>query len=290
MTGAGAGSSTAAVRLGLIGDNIKRSRSPDLHRFAGKLCGIEVSYDLFIPVDRSAGFETVFAECRAEGMRGVNVTYPYKERVVPLVSVSDPLTRAVGAVNTVVFRDGNAIGHNTDCTGFVAAYRAAFADRHPGTVVLVGAGGVGRAVAFGLSVLGVSAIRIVDRDAAKSAALAAALAARSDRRLRVETNSDVAVAMADADGIINCTPIGMVGHPGSSIPAACLPGRSWGFDAVYTPVETRFKQEAEAAGVRMLSGFELFFHQGIQAFEIFTGRRVEDVGALRRMLEEPSAA
>ena len=92
--------------------------------------------------------------------------------------------------------------------------------------------------------------------------------------------------LADADGIVNCTPVGMVGYPGSPVPAERLGPQRWAFDAVYTPVETLFKQQAEAAGLTVLSGYELFFHQGIEAFRIFTGRVADDPGALRRLLLE----
>ena len=91
------------VRLGRIGDHIARSRSPDLHRIAGDLCGIRVTYDLFIPQAMGRSFEDVFAACGREGMRGVNITYPYKERAAALVAVEEPGIRRIGSVNTVLF-------------------------------------------------------------------------------------------------------------------------------------------------------------------------------------------
>lgn len=271
------------IRLGLIGDNITRSRSPDLHRIAGELSGLDVGYELFIPRDMGQDFDAVFETCRAGGVRGVNVTYPYKERVVEKVEVSDPLIQAMGSVNTVIFEDGRAFGHNTDYSGFVAAYRERFGDRPPGRVVMFGAGGVGKAVAFGLVALGATELVIVDRDASKAEGLAEALrAGQTGMAVRVE--ADGAAALAGADGVINCTPLGMVGYPGSAVPAAALPGRKWAFDAVYTPVDTQFTRDAEAAGLSVLSGYELFFNQGIQAFRIFTGRPPSDLAELRRRL------
>lgn len=274
----------ALVRLGLIGDNIARSRAPDLHRIAGQIAGIDVSYDRLIPRELGSDFDAVFERCRASGYRGINITYPYKELAARKVVASDELVREVGAVNTVVFGPGAPVGHNTDLTGFVAAYRGAFGTREPGRVALIGAGGVGKAVAFGLIALGAAAIRIVDRDPARAASLVAALAAARPG-LELGVAGDAAAAAAGADGLINCTPVGMVGHAGTPVPAEVLAGGRWAFDAVYTPVETTFLGDARAAGLECLSGYELFFHQGIQAFRIFTGLDVPEQELRRRLLQ-----
>ncbi|MBI1217607.1 MAG: shikimate dehydrogenase [Rhodobacteraceae bacterium] len=267
--------SPTRVRLGLIGGNIRASRSPALHRIAGRLAGLDVSYDLLIPAEMGMGFEAVLDHCAATGYRGVNVTYPFKEAVVARLAIDDPGVRRLGAVNTVVFAPGGPRGFNTDYSGFVAAYRARFGDRAPGRVALIGAGGVGRAIAFALARLGVEELRLVDRDAAKVAALTAAL------DCRVSAHATVDSALDGADGVVNATPVGMVGYDGTPVPAPLWPGRGWAFDAVYTPAETRFLTEAAAAGVDVLSGWELFFHQGVDAFEIFTGQPVPDLARLR---------
>ena len=164
------------VRLGLIGDNIARSQSPRLHELAGRLTGIPVSYERLIPKERGEDFEAVFASAREAGFRGLNITYPYKERVVPLLTVPDPEVAVLGAVNTVVFAPTTGpLGYNTDWSGFIAGYRRAFGDRPPGPVAMVGAGGVGKAVAFGLLSLGLERLTIVERDLPKAEALAEAL-------------------------------------------------------------------------------------------------------------------
>ena len=111
--------------LGLIGDNIAASRAPLLHRLAGAQAGLSVRYDRLVPKEMKRDFEAVFAQCRAGGYRGINVTYPYKERVTALVAIPDPLVRAMGAVNTVIFGEGMPQGFNTDHSGFIAAWRAA---------------------------------------------------------------------------------------------------------------------------------------------------------------------
>ncbi|MBX9462395.1 MAG: shikimate dehydrogenase [Aquamicrobium sp.] len=272
----------AAIRLGLIGDHIARSQSPRLHVLAGRLCGLEVTYDRLIPADMGMDFGSVFDRCADEGYRGINVTYPYKETVVPRLTVPDPLTASIGACNTVLFGDGLPQGHNTDFSGFAAAFRASFGDVSPGAVAMAGAGGVGKAIAFALARLGARELRIYDMDASRARALAAALAGTGVPMQTIVAES-IAAAADGSDGLINCTPIGMAGHPGSPFPGDALQGPGWAFDAVYTPVDTQFLQGAGAAGMTVMSGWELFFHQGVQAFRHFTGREV-DAPALRSAL------
>ena len=258
------------MKLGLIGDNIMRSQSPRLHRTAGRLAGLEVTYDRLIPKDMNLTFDEVFDRARQAGFRGINVTYPYKERVAAKVGVSDPLVRAIGAVNTVVFGTDGAEGFNTDYTGFMNAYRGVRGDTGPGTVCLIGTGGVGKAVAFGLIGLKADCIRCVDLDPAKAEELAVALR-RLDSETRIEVHHDAPAAAEGADGIVNCTPLGMVGIGGTPLPFEAMKTATWAFDAVYTPVETQFLRDAERAGLTIISGYELFFEQGMDAWSIFTG-------------------
>lgn len=271
-----------SLKLGLIGDNIASSRAPLLHRLAGELCGIDVQYDRLVPKDMGEDFETVFDRCPERGYRALNITYPYKERAAKRVTIEDPLVAAMGAVNTVLFNPSGAAGYNTDYTGFIAAYRALRDDRAPGICCLVGTGGVGRAIAFGLVALGAEEIRLADRDTAKAEALAADLATLG-RSTRIVTAADAATAAHGAQGLLNGTPVGMVGHDGTPVPRAAMEGAEWAFDAVYQPVDTRFLQDAAEAGLFVISGYELFFHQGVRAWAHFSGRQVDEP-ALRAAL------
>ncbi|THF47755.1 shikimate dehydrogenase family protein [Allorhizobium terrae] len=278
--------SGTTIRLGLIGDNIAASQSPRLHELAGRLCGLEVTYERVVPPQRGEDFETTFQWCRDQGFTGLNITYPYKERVVSLLQVPDPAIAAVGACNTVVFSTTPPSGSNTDFTGFVGAFRQNFGNNtKPGAVAMVGAGGVGKAVAFGLAQLGCSHLRLFDRDTAKAEGLAKALMAGTST-MRVDVTSSVEEATTGADGLVNCTPLGMEGYPGSSVPEPLMAGKQWAFDAVYTPVNTQFLQGCTKAGLAILSGYELFFHQGVDAFRIFTGHSV-DQSRLRQELSNP---
>ncbi len=147
---------------------------------------------------------------------------------------------------------------------------------------MIGAGGVGKAVAFGLVALGVDELRIVERDLARAEALARSLAEAAPE-MRVTVTADPAAAARGAAGLINCTPVGMVGYDGTPLPREHMAGAAWAFDAVYTPVDTQFLRDAAAEGLAVVSGYELFFHQGVDAWALFSGHPV-DPEALRAAL------
>ena len=270
------------MKLGVIGDNIAASRAPRLHRLAGELTGLDVSYDLLVPRELGHSFDVVFDHCASTDYRGINITYPYKELAVARVTIDDPLVRAMAAINTVVFDAGGPKGYNTDYSGFVAAYRAARGDTPPGVVCQIGAGGVGKAVGFGLLAAGLSEIRLLERDLPRAHGLADALRIASPS-LRVVVTGEAEVAAAGATAFVNCTPVGMIGFGGIPMAAPLMHGAHWAFDAVYTPVDTPFLAAAGTAGAKLISGYELFFHQGVHAFEIFAERDV-DAPALRAAL------
>ena len=275
---------TDTVRLGLIGDNIADSKSPRLHELAGRLIGRPTTYDRLVPKALGLDFDAVFEKARAEGFRGLNITYPYKERVVPKLRIDQPQVARLGACNTVVFEADGPRGYNTDWSGFKAAYQRAFGDAAPGAVCMIGAGGVGKAVAFGLVDLGMTELRLVERDLPKAEALAEALRAAVPG-LAVTCTTDAAEGAKEASGLVNCTPVGMVGYGGTPLPRENMAGATWAFDAVYTPVDTRFLQDAAAEGLKILSGYELYFYQGLHAITLFQGQEVaEDV--LRAALKE----
>lgn len=269
-------SGTPDLKLGLIGDNIARSRAPLLHRLAGAQNGLDVQYDRLIPHEMGAAFDTVFASCAERGYHGINVTYPYKERAAGKVRIDDPRVRAIGAVNTVLFDPDGAVGQNTDYTGFIAGYRNIRREAPAGIACLIGTGGVGRAIAFGLVALGAREIRLVDRDAAKAQALASDLRA-VDGAPGVSVFAEAADAAHGATGLLNATPVGMVGHGGTPLPRARMAGAEWAFDAVYTPVDTQFLLDASAEGLTIIPGYELFLYQGIDAWAHFAALPLDEV-------------
>ena len=275
-------SGAPTLKLGLIGDNIAASRAPDLHRIAGRLNNMDVQYDRLIPKELNQTFDQVLESCRDNGYQALNITYPYKEHVVSQVTINDPMVRAIAAVNTVVFDGTLSKAYNTDYTGFIAAYEQVRASAAPGVCCLVGTGGVGRALAFGLVKLGADEIRLFDLDNAKAQQLAYDLNAL-DPQTVVTAVDDLDVATANCDGLLNGTPLGMVGYPGSAFEPKAIANAAWVFDAVYTPIETMFLQNAKAAGAQIISGYELFFFQGVHAWRHFSGLDV-DTQKLRKAL------
>ncbi|MDA7426223.1 shikimate dehydrogenase family protein [Thalassococcus lentus] len=259
------------LKLGLIGDKIATSKAPLLHRLAGQHAGITVQYDRLVPPDMDLSFQGVLEHARTSGYRGVNVTYPYKERAAALVHVPDPAVAQMGAVNTIVFSPSGPVGYNTDYSGFVQAFEHIRDIREPGTVCLIGTGGVGKAVAFALVTLGANSIRCVDADIAKARLLATSLKALN-KRVKVEVFDHAEHAAKGADGLINCTPLGMEGDPRSPLERTAMSAADWAFDAVYTPVKTPFLTNAQAENLKTISGLELFFGQGFDAWHLFSGR------------------
>jgi shikimate dehydrogenase len=279
---------TQHLRLGLIGDNIAKSQSPRLHERAGRQIGWNVTYDRLVPKELGLDFDATFAHAAAH-YRGVNITYPYKERVAKKVSIPDPLVAAIGAVNTVLFEPSGPQGYNTDYTGFMAAYRRIRGAEKPGRVLLLGTGGVGRAIAFGLLALEADEIRLVDADLGKAETLAEALQLARPH-LKVRCGASVLEFTGDSDGIANGTPLGMVGIGGTPVPQEALHHAAWVFDAVYTPVETPFLIDAAAQGIQIISGYELFFGQGVDAFRHFSGIDIDEAQLRLVMAQEDEPA
>ncbi len=266
------------LRLGLIGGNITESRSPALQIVCGLSIGRNVSYDLLIPKEQGLSFEAMLKRCEIAGFDGVNVTYPYKEEVLKFVPAGNAVTAELGASNTIRFAPEGTKAWNTDYTGFISAYRAQFGEAKPGRVLMIGTGGVGRAIAFALRELGATEILLHDIDTAKAKVLAKAVGGTI-------ADSALLTTLDNIDGVINCTPLGMTGREGSPLPSNVTGKPRWAFDAVYTPEHTVFRAQTEKLGAEFLSGYELYFNQGIQGFKIFSGLEVADLEWVRRVLK-----
>jgi shikimate dehydrogenase len=253
---------------GLIGAPIAHSASPAMHERAGDALGVRCLYQLIEVA--GAGREELrglLDGVRRLGFAGVNVTFPYKEAVLDVLDEMSPTAATLGAVNAIVVRDGRLIGHNTDTTGFARAASDLVAGSGRGAVAVIGAGGVGKAIAFALAGLGVAEIRIFDTDRAKADGLAA--------RLR-PCNGIVVVdciedALRDAVGLVNGTPVGMLPSRGTPVPDALLHDGLWVADVVYSPLWTPLLTAAKARNARTMNGGELAICQAVDAFELFTG-------------------
>jgi shikimate dehydrogenase len=276
-----AGSSAAAsparaaakFLVGLIGEGIQGSRSPALHEQEGRELGVSLHYQLIdlAQARRSvADLALLIEAAQVMAFAGLNITHPCKQAVLPLLDELSADARAIGAVNTVVFRDGKRIGHNTDWSGFATPFKSKLADVALDRVVLVGAGGAGAAVAHAALTLGTKSLSIVDSDGARAASLAASLNERFGAG-RAQAVAGTGAAIASADGIINATPIGMTGHPGTPFDTAWLEPRHWVAEIVYFPLETELLRAARSRGCRTLDGGGMAVWQAVGAFRLFTG-------------------
>jgi shikimate dehydrogenase len=253
---------------GLIGAPISHSASPAMHEQAADALGVRCHYQLIEVAAAGRGeLRALFEGVRRLGFAGVNVTFPYKEMAVDLLDELSLDGAAIGAVNTVLVRNGRLIGHNTDSTGFAKAATDLVEQSRRGTVAVIGAGGVGKAIAFALASLGVAEIRIFDANRAKAEHLAKLLRPNS----RAVVAGSVADALLGAVGLVNATPVGMLPGRGTPVPGALLHDGLWVADAVYSPLWTPLLIDAKARNARTMTGRELAIHQAAAAFELFTG-------------------
>lgn len=252
---------------GLIGYPIAHSAAPAMHEQAAAALSVHCHYQL-IEIDGAGrdDLRAMLEGIRRLGFAGVNVTFPYKEAVVDLIDDLAPDARAIAAVNTIVVRGPRLVAYNTDATGFARAIEPLLASAPHGPIALIGAGGVGKAIAFALAGLGVTELRIFDAEAGKAAQLAAQL---QDRHAVHATS--VAAAVDGATGLVNATPVGMLPSRDTPVPDALLRQSMWVADAVYTPLWTPLLTAARAKGASVLTGRDLAINASADAFKLFTG-------------------
>jgi shikimate dehydrogenase len=265
----------ADVRVGLVGSGIGASLTPAMHEREGAAQGLRYVYRL-IDLDGVPGgansLPDILSQAIRSGLAGLNVTHPCKQTVMPLLDTLSEDARALGAVNTVVIRDGRTAGHNTDWYGFAEAFKRDLGDVPRATVVLLGAGGAGAAVAHAMLAVGTKTLCIADTDMQKAQDLAARLQ-RQRPGATATVAPPLAEAIATADGLINTTPVGMAKYPGLPLDAALLTPKLWVADIVYFPLETDLIETARALGCRTMGGGGMAVFQAVGAFELFSGRQ-----------------
>lgn len=278
--------------VGLLGANIQGSMSPALFADAFAAAGIDGYYHL-LDADRLAErrLPQLLGAVKTAGFAGVNVTYPFKQDIIPLLDTVDPEASEVGAVNTVsIAPDGRTTAYNFDRRGWHNSFLEILgSDSAEGkTVVQVGAGGAGRAVAFALMDLGVADLILHDLDQARADALKSQLASQyGTSRCRIAGSLEQDIA--GADGIVNATQVGMRSFPGCPVPVASIKARHWAADVIYTPMQTAFLSAAVAQGARVLNGGGMCVHQAVAAFQCLTGV-TPDVARLHRTFAAAVAA
>ncbi|WGW04759.1 shikimate dehydrogenase [Tropicibacter oceani] len=258
------------VQVGLIGHGIQLSRTPAMHMQAGRALGLEYRYDLIDPdrMDGTPPLAALLDRAEASGFAGLNITYPFKKAVMQHLDQLSDAAQKVGAVNTVVFRDGKRFGHNTDFWGFAEAMRQGLPGVDLDCVLLLGAGGAGGAVAHALKDLGVQDLLIHDL----SPDAAATLADQTGGHVA----ADPGQAAGKARGIVNATPMGMQKLPGTAIPTQFITTDHWVADIVYFPMQTQLLQDAGAKGCRTMNGALMALYQAVRAFSLFTGQTPDE--------------
>ncbi|MHA6689699.1 shikimate dehydrogenase [Devosia sp. A449] len=260
------------ITIGLVGRGIAASLSPLMHEREGQRLGLDYRYHL-IDFDQlqldDAQLPEILAEARELGFAGLNITYPFKQAILPLLDDLAPDAAAIGAVNTVVLGGARTLGHNTDCWGFAESFRRGLPAVKTDLVLQLGSGGAGAAVARALLQCGVQRLAIYDTEPGRAQALAGRL--RNLLGADVEAVDDVADIAPLADGIVNATPVGMTKCPGLPIAAALIEPHHFVADVVYFPLETELIHLARARGCQVLPGGGMAVFQAVRAFELFAG-------------------
>jgi shikimate dehydrogenase len=246
--------------FGILGRPVTHSLSPAMHNAAFRRLGLNAVYVAFPVTD----LPQAVAGLRGLAIGGVSVTIPFKEEVIPLIDALDPQAAQIGAVNTVVNRDGRLTGYNTDCLGAVTALQARInlKDQH---VLILGAGGASRAIAFGIIQAG-GRVTLTDVDQARATALV--------KDLGAEAIPPNAVDRCPATILVNATPVGMTPDiDGIPLNPDLLPRFQVVMDIVYQPLKTRLLREAENRGCATIDGLQMLIHQATAQFALWTGQK-----------------
>ncbi|MDT3721912.1 shikimate dehydrogenase [Pseudomonas oryzihabitans] len=266
-----------SVLAGLIGAGIQASLTPAMHEREGDAQGLRYLYRL-IDLDAlgltADALPELLQAAQRTGFTGLNITFPCKQAIIPLLDDLSPEARGIGAVNTVVLADGRAVGHNTDCLGFAEGFRRGLPDVAKRLVVQLGAGGAGSAVAHALLAEGVDQLFIFDVEVQRAQALVDNLTQHFGPG-RAALGTDRAAAVAAADGLVNTSPVGMAKLPGLPLPAELLHPDLWVAEIIYFPLETELLRHARALGCRTLDGGTMAVFQAVKAFELFSGRTAD---------------
>ncbi len=270
----------------IIGNPVEHSLSPAIHNAAFDALDLDFAYVAF----RVEDVKNALAGMRAlENFRGMSVTIPHKIEIMDLVDDISDLDRHIGSINTVISEQGKLIGLGTDGPGALKAVRDAGVELKGRNVLMLGSGGAARAIAFTIAQnAGPARLVLLDIDETMLSQLAADLESGTDTQIGSEILTDDSLArnMQEADLVIHCTPVGM--HPNedsSLVPAELFRSEQVIFDVVYTPLKTKLITEAEALGLKTISGVEMFINQAVLQFERFTGANAPEE-VMRRVVME----
>jgi shikimate dehydrogenase len=267
--------------ISVIGYPLKHSISPDFQQAALDHYRLDIRYEA--REVKVADLLSAIYKLRQPQNLGANITIPYKETTLHLINEADDFASLVGAVNTIVNRDGRLVGFNTDAHGFLKALRddAGFKPENKRAIVL-GAGGAARAVTFALLQERVSSLIISNRTLEKAGGLADSLAKQAtNNKMSTKVSavlwqgSKLAEAIQNCQLIVNCTSLGMKGssHEGESpLSSGLIPRDALVYDLVYNPSETPLLRVAREAGANTIGGLPMLVYQGAASFKLWTGR------------------
>jgi shikimate dehydrogenase len=256
---------------GVIGDPIEHTLSPAIHNAAFNHLKLDFVFLAFRV--KTADLENAVRGMRSLGIHGLNVTMPHKSTVISYLDEVDPTVQFLGSANTILNKNGRLSGFNTDGVGAFKALRENGTELSEKKVLLLGAGGAAKAIAFALAEKA-GELAILNRAAEKAAVLADSLNRMSGKKIVGDALSPSAVQknLQDADILVNATSVGM--HPNvnqSLVAPQWLRSDLTVMDIVYKPVETKLAKDAKAAGAKVISGVEMLIYQGAASFEIWTG-------------------
>ncbi|AEV68007.1 shikimate dehydrogenase [Acetivibrio clariflavus] len=264
--------------LGLIGNPVEHSISPQLHNSLSKILGLDLIY-VPLRVDKE-DLETLVKALKATEFVGFNVTVPYKREIMKFLDGNTKEAILMGSVNTVKKIDGRLYGYNTDGEGFLRAFKeAAGTDFKGKKVVMLGAGGAARPIAVKIALEGAEKISLVNRTTQKSVELAEVVNENIAEIVQVYNFEDKTLKLAfeESDIIINTTSVGMSPDIDNSLisDTSYFNGQIV-YDIIYNPVKTKFLADAESRGCKIINGLGMLFYQGINAYEIWTGVKISE--------------
>ncbi len=275
--------------LGVIGHPVEHSLSPAMHNAAIANLGLDYIY-LPFPI-APTNLKTALDGFAAIGVVGFSVTIPHKQAILPLLSEISPIAQAVGAVNTVVRKDNQWLGTNTDVDGFISPLRNYDQNWSQQVAVVLGNGGAARAVVAGLTQLGISQIHVLGRNLEKLQAFQQSWHnSPLSVNLQVHEWQSLPKLISQANLLVNTTPVGMYPRVGESPVSiedmANLQQGAIAYDLIYTPKPTQFLQQAQQVGAVAIDGLEMLVQQGAIALKMWLKRDNVPVDIMRQALQE----
>ncbi len=267
---------------GIIGYPLSHTLSPVMHNAVYKKYGMDWEYRVFETKPEDIG--DFFRRMRSEKIRGINVTIPHKHAVIPFLDSVDRAAKAIGAVNTVVNRDGRLCGYNTDWLGFTESLKKARLSAGDKRVVLLGAGGAAHAVAYSLKLMRPKSMHILNIDIPMTERLIGKIGLKSAFYSDIKPSAEKDRIIASADMVINTT---SVGQHDENVPYKLkkLKKGAVVYDIIYNPARTAFLKLAAKKGARVINGLDMLIFQGMHSFRIWTGKK-SDYSAVRAALKE----